>query len=322
MTLVLGPLSVCADGSAVAYLDDLDAALARLSRTRERSDAAGFIERNRALDELEMHLLELKHHAEDKDVVSQRIADLATRVVALRDRFQRMNDSMARRLRERIAAASISPDELLATFREYVSGARNDARDDVQYDDLDALVAALLHTEEAVDEGAVEWHPEMVRYQPTPARLVLAMIEEICPTESDVFVDVGSGLGTVSTLVSLLTGARAVGIEWHPGYCAHARRCARGLNLSSVSFVRQDAREADFSLGTIFYLFTPFRGNLLREVLERLDVEGRRRTIRLCVHGPLLREAIQEFSSFSIETDRSQDDFLAVFQSSPAAIRS
>jgi tRNA G46 methylase TrmB len=303
----------------VAYLDDLHAVLDALTRTRERSDAAGFIERNRALDELEMHLLEMLHHLNGEDVVDRRIADVATQVVALRGRLQRINDSMAQRLRERIAAASISPGELLATFQQYVGGARHDTRDQVQYDDLDVLVASLLHTEEAVDEGAVEWHPEMVRYQPTPARLILAMIRETRPTERDVFVDVGSGLGTVPTLVSLLTGARAVGIEWHPNYCAHAERRARALNLSSVSFVRQDARDADFSSGTIFYMYTPFQGTMLRDVLQRLDDEGRRRTIRLCIHGPLLREAIQEFTSFSGEKAGSHDDFIAVFRSSPVA---
>jgi hypothetical protein len=294
------------------------AVLSARAGTREESDAAGFIERSRAIDALEMHLLELTHPLTGADVVNQRMADFVTEMVAFRDRLQRINDSMARRLRERIAAASISPRELLATFHQYVSGARHDTRDHVQYDDLDVLVAALLSTEEA-DEGAVEWHPEMVRYQPTPARLILALIQETHPTERDVFVDVGSGLGTVPTLVSLLTGARAVGIEWHPDYCAHAQRCARGLNLSSVSFVQQDARDADFSTGTLFYMYTPFQGTMLRDVLQRLDGEGRRRTIRLCIHGPLLREAIQEFSSFSIDEAGSQDHCISVYQSSPAA---
>ena len=303
----------------MGYLDDLNTVLGALTRTSEQSDAVGFIERNRAIDELEVHLFELTHNLNHDDVANQRIAEFVARVVTLRDRLQRINNSMVQRLRERIAAASISPRELLTTFRQYVSAARHDTRDDVKYDDLDALVAGILSTDQVVDDGAVELDPEMVPYQPTPARLILALLQEIRPTERDVFVDVGSGLGTVPALVSLLTGARAVGIEWHPNYCAYAQYCVRRLNLSSVSFVQQDAREADFSTGTIFYMFTPFKGTMLRDVLQRLDSEGRRRSIRLCIHGPLLREALREFSSFSIEKARSRDDFISVFQSSPVA---
>jgi hypothetical protein len=303
----------------VACLDDLDTVLGALTRTSEQSDAVGFIERNQAIDALEVHLLALTHDLNHDDVVNQRITELVSRVVTLRDRLQRINDSMVQRLRERIADATISPRDLLTTFRQYVSAARHETRDDLKYDDLDALVAGILSTDQVVDDGTVELDPEMVPYQPTPARLILALLQEIRPTERDVFVDVGSGLGTVPTLVSLLTGARAVGIEWHPNYCAYAQHCVRRLNLSSVIFVQQDARDADFSTGTIFYMYTPFKGTMLRDVLQRLESEGRRRTIRLCVYGPLLREALGAFSSFSVQKARSLDDFISVFQSSPVA---
>jgi predicted RNA methylase len=298
--------------------DDLPSVLGALTRTSGRSDAVGFIERNRAIDELEAHLVELTRLNHD-EAADQRTAEIAARVVTLRDRLQHINDSMVQRLRERIADATISRRELRTTFQEYVSRVRPDERDDVKYDDLDVLIAAILSTDQAADDGTMELDPEMVPYQPTPARLILTLIQKIRPTEHDVFVDVGSGLGTVPTLVALLTGARAVGIEWHPSHYAHAQRSVRDLNLSSVSFIQQDARDADFSAGTIFYMFTPFKGTMLRTVLRRLDSEGRRRAIRLCVHGPLLREAIHEFSSFSIENARGRDDFIAVFQSSPAA---
>ena len=302
----------------MACLDGLHSVLGALARTTEESSAVGFIERSQAIDELEIHLLDLTQTLNDGGA-NQRLAELATRVVTLRDRLQRINDSMVQRLRERIAAASISPRELLTTFQQYVRATRHDTRDAVEYDDLDALVAGILSTDRIVDDGTVELDPEMVPYQPTPARLILALLQELRPTERDVFVDLGSGLGTVPALVSLLTGARAVGIEWHPNYYAHAQHCVRCLNLSSVSFVQQDARDADFSTGTIFYMFTPFKGTMLRDVLRRLDSEGRRRTIRLCTYGPLLREALRECASFAMETNRRSDDSIAVFQSSPVA---
>jgi len=290
-----------------------------LTRTSEASDPVGFIERNRALDDLDLLLFELTHDRGPDDVAGPETTESVARLVTLRDRRQRINDSMAQRLRERIAAASVPPSELLATFREYVSAAPRDARDDLTYDALDALVAGVLYADEVVAEGTVEWGPDMVPYQPTPARLILALLQDIRPTERDVFVDVGAGLGTVPTLVSLLTGARAIGIEWHPDYCACARRIVQGLNLATVAFVRQDASTADFSTGTIFYMFTPFKGAMLRDVLRRLDGEGRRRAIRLCVHGPLVREALREVSSFSLEKGHRGDDAISVFRSSPVA---
>ncbi len=305
-------------GSPGPYLDDLRAVLDTLARTNEGPDAVGFIARNRAIDELDLHLVELAHHLNHDDVGIARVAEFVTRVVTLRDRLQQINDSIVQRLREQIATGSISRHELLTTLQQYVGGAGDGTRDDVKYDDLDVLVAAILSTDQVVDDRAVELDPEMVPYQPTPARLILALVQEIRPTERDVFVDVGSGLGTVPALVSLLTGAHAVGIEWHPGHYAQAQRSVRDLNLSAVSFVRQDARDADYTAGTIFYMFTPFKGTMLRDVLQRLDGEGRRRAIRLCVHGPLLRQAIHEFSSFSLENGRSADDFIAIFQTSPA----
>lgn len=288
-----------------------------LTRTSEALDAAGFIERNRAIDELELHLLELTQARGPDGVAKQGMSESAARLVTIRDRLQRINDSMARRLRERIAAASVSTRELLATFRDYASASPHETRDDLTYDALDALLAGVLSTGEPVAERAVELDPEMVPYQPTPARLILDLLQDIRPTERDVFVDVGSGLGTVPTLVSLLTGARAVGIEWHPDHCDWAQRSVQGLTLATVSFVQQDARIADFSTGTIFYMFTPFRGAMLRDVLRRLEGEGRRRAIRLCLYGPLVREALREVSSFSLEKGQSDHPAISVFRSSP-----
>jgi hypothetical protein len=283
--------------------DELEAFLGSLKDTSERPDAAGFIARTRAIDALELHASEPTHAG----------------VVWLRDRLQSINDSMVQRLREQIAAASIAPSELLATFQQYVGSTGSEAADDLEYDALDALVAGLLSTNQFVEDGAVALDPEMVPYQPTPARLVLALVEELRPNERDVFVDVGSGLGTIPMLVSMLSRAPAVGIEFHPKYCEFAQRCARSLNLSSVSFVQQDAREADFRTGTIFYMYTPFKGAMLDEVLRRLENEGRTREIRLCTYGPLLLNALREFPSFSMKTaGRGRQNALSVFRSSPA----
>jgi len=66
------------------------------------------------------------------------------------------------------------------------------------------------------------------------------------------------------------------------------------LNLSSATFVHQDARAADLSRGTIFYLYTPFTGSVLRTMLESLEREAAGRRIRVCTYGPCTRTVAAE----------------------------
>jgi hypothetical protein len=69
-------------------------------------------------------------------------------------------------------------------------------------------------------------------------------------------------------------------------YVNCARQSAHELNLNNVTFIQQDAREADLSSGTVFYLYTPFLGTILRAVLDLLRREAVSRQIRICTFGP------------------------------------
>jgi hypothetical protein len=105
-------------------------------------------------------------------------------------------------------------------------------------------------------------------------------------TAQDVFVDLGSGLGHVPLLVAICTDARAIGIELEPAYVECARRSAEALRLTNATFLTQDARVADLSSGTVFYLYTPFCGAILRVVLDQLRLIATTRDIRVCTFGP------------------------------------
>jgi hypothetical protein len=157
--------------------------------------------------------------------------------------------------------------------------------DGMGYDYLDELISGVLQIEEPAGVGA-QGDPETVFYQPTPARHIFSLMEQTALTEDDVLVDLGSGLGHVPLLVSICSGARCVGIELEAAYVERARECARKLNLDRVSFVQQDAREADLSAGTVFFLYTPFTGSILNRVLANLRREAPRRRIRICTFGP------------------------------------
>jgi hypothetical protein len=153
----------------------------------------------------------------------------------------------------------------------------------------------------------------MVPYQPTPIRHILKLIEGAKIMKKDVFVDLGSGLGHVPLLVSMITGARSFGIEMQAAYVMSAQECAESLKLDGIKFAAQDARDADLSTGTVFYLFSPFKGTILNEVLGKLQRACRHRPIKICSLGPCTQAIAGETwlkASHSIEIDS-----IAVFDS-------
>ena len=153
------------------------------------------------------------------------------------------------------------------------------------YDDLDAFVSELF-LNDAIPDARRALEPEMVAYQPTPARVVLELVKRARINANDVFVDIGSGLGQVPMLVNLLTGAAAVGIELESAYCEYAQRRAAELGLRGVEFRNEDARAADYSRGTVFFLYTPVTGEMLKDVLERIRIQTLGRDVRVLTYGP------------------------------------
>jgi Methyltransferase domain len=161
------------------------------------------------------------------------------------------------------------------------------------YDWLDELIGGVLRLREP-ESANIRPGPEMVFYQPTPARHILHMLRLCALCAADVLVDLGSGLGHVPILAALLTPARCVGIEMEPAYIATARACARGLGVSRAEFLEQDARAADLSTGTVFYLYTPFTGSILANVLSGLRQQSAQRVLRICTFGPCTQTVARE----------------------------
>lgn len=178
------------------------------------------------------------------------------------------------------------------------------------YDHLDALIGDVLAFDEP-SGGITPLEPGMVFYQPTPVRHIFDLVERAGITDSDVFIDLGSGLGHVPMLVAILAGARCVGIEREPIYAGLAQRCAESLQLDTVSFEAQDVRDADLSQGTVFYLYTPFTGTILRGVLDALRRESEQRCIRIVTFGPC--SSVVEAEPWLIPVGRCEANRIAVF---------
>lgn len=182
----------------------------------------------------------------------------------------------------------------------------------VGYDYLDVLVSDILQFDDPGEEVA-SLAPEMVFYQPTPARHIFDLIRRAAFREHDVLIDLGSGLGHVSLLTAICTPARCIGIELETAYVACATRSAQALNISNATFIQQDVRSADFSTGTVFYLYTPFTGTILRDVLDMLKREASSREIRLCTLGPCTPIVGKE--SWLTAIDSRDIDQVAIFRS-------
>jgi hypothetical protein len=227
-----------------------------------------------------------------------------------------VDDALFRRLRSEIRAGGCTGAALLALIDEYVprdaGGTRGEGA--AGYDALDLFVNGLLLAQGAPRETRAR-EPEMVFYQPTPARIILELVRTAGLTEEDVFYDLGSGLGQVPILVRLLSKAAAKGVEVEPAYCDFARACAADLGLSGVELMEADARAADYGDGTVFFMYTPFRGRMLQEVLGRLRTQSSARTIRLFTYGPCTPEVARQPWLERTDTHGSDVHRLAAFRS-------
>jgi hypothetical protein len=264
-----------------AVLDNL---LKTLDAGRHFADYDSFRERAEALDRLDA--FDLDAEAPTDNAASDQLA-LYQRARELRAELEDVNSRFCDSIRDAIRRGA-GRDALLRCADESTDGTTqrtNSSEDGDSYDYLDELVSGVFQFA-APDAPKIHLSSEMVAYQPTPARHVFEMIRRAKLTAEDVFIDLGSGLGHVPLLVAICTKTRVIGIELEPAYVESGRHSAEELRLSNAKFLSSDVRDADLSSGTVFYLYTPFRGSILREVLDRLRAEADTREIRVCTFGP------------------------------------
>ncbi|MCB0167600.1 MAG: class I SAM-dependent methyltransferase [Anaerolineae bacterium] len=274
---------------------EIQSAIESIEKNSALYDEINFDSRVNAIDDLEFNiidriegLLATTHQPEDL-VVLKRNAERVQR------QLEAINDHLFQRLRADIRAGLCAGPLLKSVLDKYAGGDTNGSSDspEIGYDSLDVLINGLLLSPAVITETKAR-EPEMIPYQQTPARMMLELVEKAPLTEQAVFYDIGSGLGQVPTLVHLLTGATAKGIEFEPAYCDYARACAADLNLSAIEFINADARTVDYSDGTVFFMYTPFVGSLLQTVLEKLQRETHSKVVWVCTYGPCTPTVAQQ----------------------------
>ena len=230
--------------------------------------------RLKLLDRLERHLL---------DPIVSTEASLYDQAMAARSELEEANERAYDSIR-----SAIRRGEGSSTLHEWLARPRlsPNADDHDGYDVLDEIIAGALALEEP-GPTSVEPTAEMVFYQPTPARHILDLFDRASLTPDDVLMDLGSGLGHIALLTAICTPARSIGVELEPAYVACARGAAAALNLTSVTFIEGDARAVSLDDATIYFLYTPFSGQILRTMLERMRRQAETRDVRVCTYGPV-----------------------------------
>jgi hypothetical protein len=253
-----------------------------------------FDKRIDAIDFLEFHIIDQIEGLLHKTAQSDELILLKHRAEKIKSDLEQIDINLFQKLRANIWLGKYSAKGFSNLVHEYVDFDLDNSRyQEEGYDNLDIFINGLLSIK-AIPEQTKDLQPEMVFYQKTPARVVFELVGKAQFTKDDVFVDLGSGLGQVAMLVNLLTGITCKGIEFEPAFCDYARACSKSLNLSNVSFIDIDARKADYSKGTVFFMYTPFSGEMLQDVLELLRKESRQRNICIITYGPCTSEVASQ----------------------------
>jgi SAM-dependent methyltransferase len=246
-----------------------------------------FISRTQAIEDIEFHIINRLHSIKENNGSSQQTDEFILYAEKLKRRLEAVDTKMFERLRTEISHGKYRGDSLMKLIDEYLDHGLNRFLQQglAGYDHLDIFLNGLLtHRDLPVETRRRE--PEMVYYQKTPARIIFELVKNSPFRPDDVFYDLGSGTGQVTMLVNLLSSVESKGVEFEPAFFSYAKARASELNLNQVDFINADARYADYSSGNIFFMYTPFEGEILHVVLRRLQTEAGKRKIKIFSYGP------------------------------------
>lgn len=227
----------------------------------------------------------------DELAAVSRSADLADRAFAagaLRLRWWRDRDG-----RDRARAA-----ELLGELRGYALDLHADLRasirtgalhgaafrarlDEIPEDLRDSWIEEVLDVASPpMEEPAYE--RGLVPYVPSGVAEILHAVDASGIGSGRTLIDLGSGMGKVVMLASLVSGARGLGIELDPTLAQASREAASSLALDRVRIVEGDARAADLDEGDTFFMYLPFTGAPFAAVMQRIEEVARHKRVVVC----------------------------------------
>lgn len=300
------------NGIWAEILSDIEAIAKDEDLFREKN----FITRSTALDEIEFHVIDRLQSLSENADSSGHFNDLKQYAENVRGQLEEVNKQMHQKLRSQISIGRYRGKMLMNLMNEYFNQSLDSIHQlhETGYDHLDLFLNGLL-TYRVPPAETKKREPGMVYYQKTPARIIFELIKKASFQPDDVFYDLGSGLGQVTMLVNLFASVISKGVEFEPAYCSYAKTTAADLNLNHVEFINADARHADYSSGTVFFMYTPFEGEILKDVLHCLYDESKKRKIRLFTYGSCSGEIAGQQWVEQVNEIKNQLTELAVFVS-------
>ncbi len=296
--------------------DEIRSDIESIEKNTALYEETNFGRRAEAIDYIEFNVINRIETLLQTINPPEELSSLQQSAERVKRQLEDIDDALFQRLRADIQKRCCTGIVLKRLIDEYVERDSSRGRQpaEIGYDSLDMFINGLL-LNHALPVETKAREKEMFYYQQTPARIIFELVAKAQLTEEDVFYDLGSGLGQVSILINLLSGVTAKGIEFEPAYCDYANGCAADLNLSQVEFINADARIADYSDGTVFFMYTPFVGRVLQEVLEKLQGESHRRRIRLFTYGPCTPQVARQSWLECVDQNGNHIYKLGVFRS-------
>jgi Histone methylation protein DOT1 len=247
-----------------------------------------------AIDYLEFHVIDRLHALMESGDDSDQINILKEHTQEVKGHLEEINNKVFLFFRKKIQEG-YRGKALMDLMDEYsdnnVSAFLH--QDIAGYDNLDVFLNGIF-SDQILPGETKGRESGMVYYQKAPARIILILIENAAFKPEDVFFDLGSGLGQVTILVNLLSSVISKGVEFEPAFYSYAKTSAGTLYLNDVEFIHTDARYADYSIATVFFMYTPFEGKILLEVLQNLQGEAKKRKIRIFTYGPCSQEIAKQ----------------------------
>jgi precorrin-6B methylase 2 len=275
------------DLTTASAIAEMRSAIDLIEKNALLYDEKNFDQRVEAIDFIDFQIIVRIADLLQKPALSTQLLSLKHRAENVKAELEEIDINLFQKLQANIRAGTYKGEEFKKLVNEYTGFnlADSEHQEEPGYDNLDIFINGLL-TLQPMPGQTKDLEPEMVYYQKTPARIIFELVERVALVKEDVFYDLGSGLGQVGILVNLLAGITTKGVEFEPAFCNYAKSCATELNLSNVTYINIDARETDYSQGTIFFMFTPFNGEMLQAVLDHLKDEALSRKIKIVTYGP------------------------------------
>ena len=267
-------------------MTELFSAVKTISKNGKLYEERNFSARNQAIDELEFNIIDrIDALTGDRDTLDK-MSDVKEFAQKIKRDLEAVDLKVFQQLRIKISQGDYRGPNFLALLDEYFGNNLKEVpqQEFIGYDDLDIFLNGLLSHQDIPGETK-EREPDMIYYQKTPVRIVLELIRRAEFKPRDVFIDLGSGLGQVVMVVNLITNVHSIGLEYEPAFCRYAKARAAELHLQDVEFICGDARFADYSGGTVFFMYTPFEGKMLLETLRNLKGEAKKTKIRIFTFG-------------------------------------